>query len=391
MDTPPFNEAANRLSRSVDEKLFSLLDGEKAVVRLVGPRRIGKTELVSYYAREKKVPILCVTIQPIPADLSAGPVVLEILEREMEALTHTFPKLGKLVEKMGRSKSKQETRRSVGGEVGFPGGVGKVSAKAEKRRTVDATQFSEADVELRSTLRSLELAAMELKLRPLVFFDEIQELLVNERSGMPTVWAIRNEAQHHTACRYVFAGSNQRLFTKLQAGTGAPLLNFGSELVLPPLTLAEIDAWALPLFREGGRHISSLAAATELLGGKIGEASEVCTKLWLNSEKGTVLDEAAQREAVKAVAGQQPELGRQISELTANQTIVLRWIVMNPNVSPYSKGAKETMGLNDGTVATSLNALVGKELIESFSPNRYVATMPLKLLASLSPNLWTKA
>jgi len=94
---------------------------------------------------------------------------------------------------------------------------------------------------------------------------------------------------------------------------------------------------------------------------------------------------------VKAVAGQQPELGRQISELTANQTIVLRWIVMNPNVSPYSKGAKETMGLNDGTVATSLNALVGKELIESFSPNRYVATMPLKLLASLSPNLWTKA
>jgi hypothetical protein len=54
----------------------------------------------------------------------------------------------------------------------------------------------------------------------------------------------------------VFAGSNPRLFTKLQAGTGAPLLNFGSELVLPPLTLAEIDAWALPLFREGGRHIS---------------------------------------------------------------------------------------------------------------------------------------
>jgi len=224
-----------------------------------------------------------------------------------------------------------------------------------------------------------------------VFFDEIQELLVNERSGMPTVWAIRNEVQHHTACRYVFAGSNQRLFTKLQAGTGAPLLNFGSELVIPPLTLADIDAWALPLFRKGGRHISSLAAATELLGGKIGEVSEVCTKLWLNSEKGTVLDEAAQREAVKAVAGQQPELGRQISELTANQTIVLRWIVMNPNVSPYSKGAKETMGLNDGTVATSLNALVGKELIESFSPNQYVATTPLKLLASLSPNLWTKA
>jgi len=43
--------------------------------------------------------------------------------------------------------------------VGLPGGVGKVSAKAEKRRTVEATQFSEADVELRSALRSLEVGS----------------------------------------------------------------------------------------------------------------------------------------------------------------------------------------------------------------------------------------
>jgi hypothetical protein len=391
MDTPPFNEAANRMSRPHDKKLFSLLDGEKAVVRLVGPRRIGKTELVSHYAREKRVPILCVTIQPIPADLTAGPVVLSILEREMEALAHTSPRLGKGVARIGGGRGRQETRREVGAELRIPGDVGKVSAKAERRRTIEAATAGEADTDLAATLRRLELAAVDLGVRPVVFFDEIQELLVNGKSGMGTVWTIRNEIQHHTACRYVFAGSNQRLFTKLQAGSGAPLLNLGSELVIPPLAPAEIDAWALPLFRKGGRHVSSLRAATELLGGKIGEVSEVCVGLWLNSEKGSVLDEAAQREAVRAVARQQPEIERQVSRLTAHQATVLRWVVMNPNVSPYTKAAKETMGLNDGTVATSLNALVGCELIESFSRNEYVATTPLKLLASLSPSLWAKA
>lgn len=388
MDTPPFNESANRMSRPHDQKLFSLLAGERAVVRLVGPRRVGKTELVSYYARKERVPILCVTIQPIPADLTAGPVVLSILEREMEALAHTHPRLGKAVAKIGRGKGKQENTREVGAELKIPGDVAKLSAKAGRTRTVEAATAGEADTELAASLRRLELAASDLGMRPVVFFDEIQELLVNGKSGMGTVWTIRNEIQHHTACRYVFAGSNQRLFTKLQDGSGAPLLNLGSELVIPPLTLEEIDAWALPLFRKGGRHVSTLRAATELLGGKIGEVSEVCVGLWLNSHKDSVLDEAAQREAVRAVARQQPEIERQVSRLTAHQASVLRWVVMHPNVSPYSKAAKDAMGLNDGTVSTALNSLVGIELIESFSRNQFVATTPLKLLASLSPSLW---
>jgi hypothetical protein len=389
MDTPPFKESTNRLHRPVDDKLASLLNEEKAVVRLVGPRRIGKTELVSSYAREIKTPILCVTIQPIPKDLTAGPVVLSILEREIDGLVHTSPKLGKAVAAIDKGKGKYEMRREIKAKLSIPGDFGSVSAKAEKRHSIEAASAQEADSEVAAALHRLELAAMKSGIRPVVFFDEIQELLVNEDAGMTTIWSIRNEAQHHTACRYVFAGSNQRLFSKLQVGRQAPLLNWGTELVISPLTTAEIDAWAIPLFRKGGRHISTLSSATELLGGKIGEISEVCTMLWVNSSKGDVLDESAQREAVRAVARQEPERGRQIAELTEYQAVVLRWVLMHPNVSPYSKAAKASMELNDGTVAKSLSALVNKELIESFSSNQYVATTPLKLLASMTPDLWT--
>ncbi|HXP60143.1 MAG TPA: hypothetical protein VN829_06600, partial [Dongiaceae bacterium] len=351
-DTPPFNEISHRLRRSVDDKLAALLNGEKAVARLVGPRRIGKTELVSTYARETEAPILCVTIQPIPRDLGAGPVVLAILEREIDGLVHSGSKLGTAVEKMANDRNKHETKREIKAKFTIPGDFGSLSAKAEKKRTIKAAGVGQADTEIAASLRRLELAAMATNTRPIVFFDEIQELLVNDDAGMPTVWVIRNEAQHHTSCRYVFAGSNQRLFAKLQDGRQAPLLNWGSELGIPPLTTAEIDAWAVPLFRKGGRHISTLASATGLLAGKIGEVAEVCTRLWLDSKMDDVLDEAVQQAAVRAVARQQTTLGRQTSDLTHYQMKVLRWIVMNPNVSPYTKPAKAFLDLNDGTVAT---------------------------------------
>ena len=145
----------------------------------------------------------------------------------------------------------------------------------------------------------------------------------------------------------------------------------------------------MPLFRKGGRVVSTLAAATELLGGKIGEVAEVCTKLWIDSRRGDVLDESLQREAVRAVARQQSDLGRQVADLTGFQSGVLRWILLHPNVSPYSKAAKAELGLNDGTVARAIHKLVAGELIESFSPNEYVATTPLRLLASMTPDLWS--
>jgi AAA+ ATPase superfamily predicted ATPase len=49
-DPSPFTAVANRMVRPIDQELASVLASEKAIVRLLGPRRIGKTELVSQYA-----------------------------------------------------------------------------------------------------------------------------------------------------------------------------------------------------------------------------------------------------------------------------------------------------------------------------------------------------
>jgi hypothetical protein len=387
-DPSPFAAVTNRMVRPIDRELASVLASEKAIVRLLGPRRIGKTELVSHYARASRQPIVVVTVKPVPADLAPGPVVLAILANEIEALAHSWPKLAAKMAKVAPDRAPGHSRRDFGGEVKML--VAKVTAKVERTSKDEPAETADADVQIAIILRRLEMAAVELKLRPIVFFDEIQELLLKRGGGpgLATIWAIRNEVQHHTACRYVFAGSNQRLFATLQAGREAPLLNIGTAIEIPALDLKEIDAWALPLFQAGGRHIRSLAAATELLCGKIGEVAEVCTWLWLHSNRGDLLDEPWQRAAVRAVAREQVELELLVRQLTASQTAVLRWILLHPGVSPYGREAAGTYRLSPGTINTALRALLEAELIESFSKSEFVATTPLKLIATLSPDLW---
>lgn len=386
----PFTSAANRLSRPHDEAFFSLMEGEKAIVRLLGPRRIGKTELVSHFVRTTRAPLLNVKIKPVPVDLAPAPVVAAILDHEIATLAETAPKLHALCAKMAAKTLPVERRRSMGAEVGA--GVAKVTASAEHSTAARVPAPTDADVEIAGMLRRLELAADRLGLRPVVFFDEVQELVLHADSGpgMATVWAIRNEVQHHTACRYVFAGSNQRVFAKLQTGRSAPLLNLGSALEIPPLTTAEIDAWALPLFAKGRRHVRSLAAATELLCGKIGEIVEVCTWLWVHSKAGDLLDEAVQRDAVLAVARQQEAIELLVRSLTVPQTAVLRWILLHPGTSPFGKEALAATKLTAGTVNTALRALVQAELVEGFSRNQYAAATPLRMFATLAPESWTR-
>lgn len=385
---PPFANSANRLRRTYDETFANMMSSEKAIVRLLAPRRVGKTDLVSYHARTTRTPLLNIAFMPLAADIAApAQIVTALLTTEIEKLAHTAPKLHSTYSAMLSAESPPTTRRSLAGEIGaqFPLPV-KLTASAERASSPRQAAQNPAEIEVGSILRRLELAASKLGVRPIVFFDEVQELIASQSThAMPTVWAIRNEIQHHTACRYVFAGSNQRLFAELQSGRQAPLLNLGSALEMEPLTTAELDAWAVPLFRNGGRHVRSLGAATELLCGKIGEAVEVFNALWASTRPGDVLDDKLQREAVATAASSSAALDLLARKLSPAQSAALRWIVHHPGESPYSTAALAATGLNPGTVSTSLRALVEAGIVEHFGKNIYSPSTPLRILHSLSP------
>lgn len=389
-DPSPFLELTSRMSRPCDAAFSALMSGEKAVVRLLGPRRTGKTDLVSWHSRTTKCPIVVVTIKPLTADVPApGAIVADLLRREIGTLRQSAPKLHAAYERVATRMGEKKRDSTVAAELtAIPGVKVRGEYKAGTNRRSDAT--GDADVEIAYTLRHLEMAAESLRVRPIVFFDEVQELVLHAvDAGRATVWALRNEAQHHTACRYVFAGSNQRLFAKLQEGRDAPLLNFGTALRIPSLTTEEIDQWAVPLFTRGGRHVRSLSAATELLCGKIGEVVDVCNALWASTRPGDVIDEATQRGAVIGAASVQSAETR-VQTLTAAQATVLRWVLNNPGAAPYgAAGPRKTV--NPGAIKDALNRLMDLELIEFFGDGRFSCATPLRVLAAIEPAAWAKA
>ncbi len=386
----PFRVDTPRLVRPIDHQFASALEADKAIVRLIGPRRVGKTELVSFYARSKAVPLLAVTLKAIPADVAhPGEILWNILDKEFQALADVphsaHKKLHAAVAEMEK-KQTRSTSRTIGSEIGaaFAGLTAKLSAARKDEQPAKAAPYADPDIEIAYRLRRLELAAVKLKMRPIILFDEIQELVL-ARPEVPTVWAIRNEIQHHTACRYVFAGSNQRLFSQLDSGPRAPLLHLGTAIAVPPLTGAEVDEWAVPVFRRGGRQLDSLRAATSLMAGKIGEVAEVCATLWDMTKPGEMLFDAKQREALLHTVLTTQTTQPQIRTLSARQTHVLRFVGLNPGINPLTRMNTEIVNMNPGTIKRSLDALVAAGLVEAFSQHQYALATPLSTLAALYP------
>lgn len=370
------------MARSVDQQFFQKMEATKAVIRLIGPRRIGKTDLVAFYGRKTGAPILSISVPTIPADISPSGILVDLLNNEIAALAHHCPKLSKEYNRMIEKEAQPEKKQKFAGELTakMPKVLtAKLSASKESRQVPPAASKQVDVAMIGPMLRRLEYAAGRTGLRPVVVFDEVQELVIDTEPQMSAVWAIRNEVQHHTHCRYVFAGSNQKLFSRLQEGSLAPLLNLGSAIEIQPLGIEEIDRWAVPLFVEGKRHVRTLEAATRLLGGKIGEVADVFDWLWSATNPGDLLETDIQERAVKAVAQSLRPIDSSIRGLTKTQTAVLRWILFHPGDSVYS-----IPGMKPGSVRTALQSLVESGTVECYG-RQYAATTPLQMIRNLEP------
>lgn len=386
-DTSPFRDPAHRIARPLDDVFFRALSARQAVVRLIGPRRIGKTELVSHFARQTGTPLVNVTIPTVPADIQPADVVLPLLQQAIAELVHSAPALHAEFKRVQAAEKGHPSKQTFGGELeaGVPGFF-TAKLSSSKEQELGSPQLApHALAQIGPVLRQLEQAASRTKIRPVILFDEVQELVPSAKAAadMGAAWAIRNEIQHHSSCRYVLAGSNQRLLAQLATGRTAPFLNLGTAIEIPLLTGLEVDAWAKPLFEAGGRHVRSLANTSGIVAGKIGEVVDVFDNLWLMTKPGEVLDEKIQRDAILATATSLTDpIG--LRTLTRPQTAVLRWVLEHPGKPPYGTAAEKILELNPGTISTSLRALLDQGLIETFG-SKYVATFPLRTLRALQP------
>ena len=103
------------MARPVDQQFFQAMEATKAVVRLIGPRRIGKTDLVAFYGRKTGAPVLSINVPTIPADISPSGILVDLLSNEIAALEHHCHKLAKEYIRMLEKEAQPEKRQKLGG------------------------------------------------------------------------------------------------------------------------------------------------------------------------------------------------------------------------------------------------------------------------------------
>ena len=396
---PPFRDPDRRMHRPCDDRFAAYIEGRGAVaVRIIGPRRTGKTSLVVAYAARVRAPLLAVTVPPTPADASPTAVFARALDDRIAGLGESSDR--KTVRWYAAYRKLRQRRagwtidRTLTGKITASLGFAGFELGGQRTRKSNAPETPGTEGKVRAlayaatVLDLLDTAAEAVNERPVVFLDEIQHLfLASARTEADAlVWSLRNAMQNHRHCRYVLAGSNRRLFDLLQVGQNAPFLHMGSALEIPALTAEEIDGWALPLLRDlGGRHCRTLAPTAELLCGKIGEIVPVLERLWADSRPGDVIDEGAQRAAVDQVIAATDTLDSALTDLTRTQAALLRYIVTRPGAGLYTNEAKAAIaGGSDGTISTALSALVERGFVEAYGKTEFRASAPLLALAVFS-------
>lgn len=381
IDTPPFQDPSKRMPRLVDDEFAQAMSAVKVLVRMLGPRRVGKTSLVGHYCESTRTPLLSLNVPPIPGDVSTAAVVVDLLRSGLQAFGRGYPNFTDEYRRVAAREEGVEETKKVGGEISVGLGVFKGKLSHSKESTPKGPQEGSPQdlTAIGLILGRIDFVAGKLGVRPVVLFDEVQELVVAGDPILSALWAIRNEVQGHTHCRYVFAGSNQRLFSRVQEGERAPLLNMGKGIRVPPVSLVEIDRWAVPMLRAGGRVCSSVEPAVALLAGKIGEVVEVLDELWRVTAPGKTIEEADQRQAVNNVVRRQSADGGLVRKMTRPQLTVLRWILSHPGESPYAIPA-----MNHGTVKNAVRALEERRQIEGYG-DHYAAASPLVTMKSLEP------
>lgn len=307
-------------------------------VRLVGPRRYGKTTLLRKLLDDAEAAEMATALVDLEDVLSLSGIVVRIERAYAQRLK------GSLRARVDRLFSTWNIGLSLGG-AGFS-----ATLQRSPSTTVEAV-----------LLRLLDLPR-ELHertgTRSLIVFDEIQDILaVDGADGQ-----IRSVIQHHLdAASYAFAGSAPATMERLFADPRRPLLEQAVPKSLAPLPLDEVGDYMIDRFRRFDRDPGdALAALLEFSRGHPQRAMMLAHFLWEATEPGAVADEAqwveARETALEHAAGY---LGATWRSWPTNERRVALALATTPE-GPYTRAAQAQVGIKKSSVRYALQALIDR-------------------------------
>jgi hypothetical protein len=317
--------------------LLSLASGGHSV-RLVGPRRYGKTTLLRKVLDTAEDAGMATALVDLEDVLSLSGIVVRIERAYAQRLK------GTLRSRVDRLFSTWNIGLSLGG-AGF-------SAALQRSPTTNVEAV---------LLRLLDLPR-ELHnrtgTRSLIVFDEVQDILaVQGADGQ-----IRSVIQHHLeAASYAFAGSAPATMERLFADPRRPLLEQAVPKSLAPLRPADVGDYVIERFKRTERDSGdALAALLEFSRGHPQRSMLLAHFLWEATESGTTADEAqwidARETALDHAAGY---LGATWRSWPTNERRVAVALATTPG-GPYTKAAQAQVGIKKSSVRYALQALTNR-------------------------------
>lgn len=214
----------------------------RAKLFLIGPRRFGKTSLLS--AAHERAAARGVAVLRLDAEKYE---TLELLAGAvLAAATATLT---------GGVERAIETIRKVAGSlrprISFDGESFHVTLGAEGA-TDGAVPL------LTDSLDAVERLAEQSEREVVVILDEVQQIVVEH--GRTAERQLRSVVQRHRHVAYVFAGSSTRLLTRMTDDPDRPFYRLGSRLFLGAVPRDDFGRFLLTRFRETGFRLADAAA-----------------------------------------------------------------------------------------------------------------------------------
>ncbi len=335
------------------DELLSLAQGGHSV-RLVGPRRYGKTTLLQKVLEDAADAQMATVLVDLEDVLSLGGIVARIERAYARRLR------GPLRTRVERLFSTWNLGLSLGGP-GF-------GATLQRNPNMNVETV---------LLRVLDLPRELYErtgTRSLIVFDEIQDILAVEGAD----GQLRSVIQHHReVASYAFAGSAPATMQRLFADPRRPLLEQAVPKRLRPLPLEQAEDYVRERFRRTGRDPGdALAALLAFARGHPQRTMMLAHFLWSSIPHGGVGDEthwiAARDAALEHASGYLAATWR---GWATNQRRVALALASTPG-GPYTSAARAQVGIKKSSVLNALDALADRaDVIEP--AGRRILTDPL--------------
>jgi uncharacterized protein len=331
----PLRQRADIIDRAGElDDLLALVEGGHSI-RLIGPRRYGKTTLLRQLLTDAEMQGFACALVDLEDVLSIGELVVRI-ERAYAASLK------------GRLRSAVESLFNAW-NVGLSLSAGGFTARLSAQPTIDTETV---------LLRLLDLPR-ELHersgRRTLVIFDEVQDILaIRGADGK-----LRSVIQHHEgAASYAFAGSAPGLMDQLFADPKRPLLEQAVSEELGPLPLDQVADYIASRFRASDRDAgTALGPTVEFTRGHPQRTMLQAHFLWRRTPAGGAATEETHATAQEdALRHAQSHLRAIFKALTPNEKRVMLAIA-NLRTSPRESATAAAVGLNPNSAARTMEML----------------------------------